>query len=121
MAFDLSKELPGILSSLLSSPEVLGKLLSTLGGSAAEGDTIEVAAEADGREDGAAAGETGSEPPTLTLPTASDAIAASAESRGRRREGLLRALRPYLSPQRCERLDTLVRVSSVLDSIKGNY
>ena len=113
MAFDPSKELSGILSSLLSSPEVLGKLLSSLGSNGdgqSKDDVIEVAAEA---EEAPQQGE------TPTLPTASEAAAASVGGQGQRREGLLRALRPYLSPSRCERLDMLVRVSSMLDSIKG--
>ncbi len=120
MALDLSKELPSLLSSLLSSPELLGKLLSSLGGgsgtSESNGDVIEVAA-----EEGEATPTGGEETEPTALPAASDAIAVSAESRGKRREGLLRALRPYLSPSRCERLDALVRVSSMLDSIKGKF
>ena len=120
MALDLSKELPGILSSLLSSPEVLSKLLSTLSSSGEErrkDDAIEVAA-----EEKETPLRVEAEQATPSLPPAQDAVAASSgEGRGRRREGLLRALRPYLSPSRCERLDTLVRVSSMLDSIKGNF
>ena len=116
MAADLSKDLGGVLSSLLSSPEVLGKLLSVLGslgagdGEGSADGASAVSAESGGETDGQARTQQAQTVAASALP------AATGERRdAKNREGLLRALRPYLSPARCERLDALVRVSSMLD------
>ena len=99
MDADLLSSLAKLLSPILSSPDALHSLAAMLGGASGESD-----------ERGEASAEDAS-------------VAASAEpsgvDRGKRREALLRALHPYLSKRKGERLEGLVRASAVLDAIGG--
>ena len=88
--------LASLLAPLLSSPEIMGRLGSLLSGEGTSG-----------------GGGEASESTTVSAEPSRPVSEGS--SRGKRREQLLRALRPYLSPAKCERLDGLVRVSSMLE------
>ena len=96
MKEDAFANLASLLAPLLSSPEIMGKLGSLFSSGA-------------GESEGSEASESAS---VSAEPTRRD---IGGSERAKRREQLLRALRPYLSPAKCERLDGLVRVSSMLE------
>ncbi len=107
MAGGESQDLGALLSSLLSSPEVIGKLLSVLGSAGeAQGGGESTAVPASAEADESGTGE-------IAVSAAASSAASASPSNGRR-DGLLRALRPYLSPGRCRRLDGLMRISPML-------
>ena len=101
MDADLLTSLTRLLSPILSSPDALRSLSSLLGG---EGETSE---EREGISD---AVEAVAEPTTKERETG---------ERAKRREALLRALRPYLSEEKGARLEGLVRASSMLELLGG--
>jgi hypothetical protein len=97
MDADLMTSLSKLLAPILSSPDAMRSLSSLFGGSE---ETAAVSADGPNASEG-------------------DAEAASAKEIGhdkaKRREQLLRALRPYLSPAKGERLEGLVRASAMLE------
>lgn len=108
----MSKETPdlsGLLGNLLSNPGALSALsgiLGNLGGAASqEGPHTEEMAK---KED---EGIREKEPPSLP------AMLPFSEKGGRYhdREGLLGALRPYLSPKRCQALEGACKLLEVID------
>ncbi len=102
MAGGGNRELGELLMSLLSSPEIVGKVLTAFGGSREEGESPQPDAE----EASAVSIDVGSE-------TGGEERAEKAKD-GARREKLLCALRPYLSEERGRRLDALIRLSPML-------
>ena len=101
MDADLMTSLTKLLAPILSSPDAMRSLSSLFGGGE---------------------GKSGAEPESNLL-SAAEAVPASAEPRGgdraKRREALLHALRPYLSPTKGERLEGLVRASAMLELLGG--
>ena len=102
MDAELLTTLTRLISPILSSPEAMRSLSALFSG---------------GEGEAAAA-----EPEREALPEGETVEAAAAPSeidRSRRREQLLHALRPYLSPAKGERLEGLVRASAMLELLGG--
>ena len=91
-------DLSGVLNALLSNPQALSAVTSLLGGALnrpSEGERHAPPPPPEKAESGI--------PTLLPRPTACDP-----------RKGLLDALRPYLSPARCDMIDTLLRILELL-------
>lgn len=103
MDAELITTLARLLSPILSSPDAMRSISSLLGGSEqGEGEQSETVSEK-ASEDGV-----------------SPVLAPSGEGeRAKRREALLRALRPYLSQNKGQRLEGLVRASAMLELLGG--
>lgn len=103
MDADLMASLSKLLAPILSSPDAMRSLASLFGGG--EGDAVETARVDDETEKEAASA------PASAAPREGE--------RSKRREALLHALRPYLSPSKGERLEGLVRASAMLELLGG--
>ena len=98
---ETAPDLSGMLGALLSNPQALSAVASLLGGALnrpSEGEKSAPPPPPSGSRD---------IPPALPLPASRDP-----------RKGLLDALRPYLSPARCEMIDTLLRILELLSLLQ---
>lgn len=119
-------DLSGLLGALLANPAAIEGLLSLIGNLRSDR-----GAGAEPLPSGAVAASAEAQaPPTEESEAAEsgadgDATAASAAAHLPRRslicekrKGLLGALRPYLSPERCRTVDTLIRVSDLVEAFR---
>ena len=97
MDADLLTTLARLISPILSNPDAMRSLSSLFGAS----EEIEAAKEI-------AEGETSEEAPQ-----------APGTDKAKRREELLRALRPYLSGKKSDRIEGLIRASAMLEMLEG--
>lgn len=119
-------DLSGLLGALLANPAAIEGLLSLIGNLRSDRGTA-----AEPLPSGAVAASAEAQaPPTEESEAAEsgadgDATAAGAAAHLPRRslicekrKGLLGALRPYLSPERCRTVDTLIRVSDLVEAFR---
>jgi hypothetical protein len=119
-------DLSGLLGALLANPAAIEGLLSLIGNLRSDR-----GAGAEPLPSGAVAASASAEAPPAKESEAAesgadgDATAASAAAHLPRRslicekrKGLLGALRPYLSPERCRTVDTLIRVSDLVEAFR---
>ena len=93
-------DLSGMLGALLSNPQALSTVASLLGGA--------MSRPSDGEKI----------PPTAAPSEKDTPKALPPPSPRDPRRGLLDALRPYLSPARCEMIDTLLRILELLSLLQ---
>lgn len=98
MDADLLTTLSRLISPILSNPDAMRSLSSLFG---TGGDAAEAAKEI-------TEGETSEEAPQ-----------APGTDKAKRREVLLRALRPYLSGKKSDRIEGLIRASAMLEMLEG--
>lgn len=119
-------DLSGLLGALLANPAAIEGLLSLIGNLRSDR-----SAGAEPLPSGAVAVSASAEAPPAKESEAAEsgadgnATAASAAAHLPRRslicekrKGLLGALRPYLSPERCRTVDTLIRVSDLVEAFR---
>lgn len=124
-------DLSGLLGALLANPAAIEGLLSLIGnlrsdrGTAAEPlPSGAVAASAEAQAPPAKESEAAESSATESSADGNATAASAAAHLPRRslicekRKGLLGALRPYLSPERCRTVDTLIRVSDLVEAFR---
>ena len=102
-------DLSGLFGNLLSNPGALSALSGLLGSLGNPGEKEPPPGGHDKSE--ATSGEMPPIPTMLSLP--------SGGGRGKNREGLLGALRPYLSPKRCQALEGACKLLEVIDLFRA--
>ena len=118
----MDKSLESVLSSITSSPELMSKISEAVKAGGADGalaDVISLISPlVSGDQESEKVKNEEKELPKSETDSAKSTVVASLGKSIAKNAGLLIALKPYLSKERCQMIDGIIKISQLADIIK---